>query len=608
MKRLRTAVSASILALSLTFAVPVLASTEVNIFHSNDVHGRLIQTGSVIGIDTIAAILESAENAILVDAGDAIHGVPFVNLGRGQNAVELMSRAGYSLLTPGNHEFNFGWERLVELGEMADFDIIAANVYLDGELLFEPTAIIEVAGVRLGFIGLATPSTVYLTNPANVAELTFGDPVAAAQYFTDVLEAEGVDVIIALAHLGSGMRREGRVDGLAIDVAEGVNGLHLIIDGHSHTIHEYGYEVNGTLIVQVGDHNNNLGHVVIVVDEDDVQISASLITREYAGENFEPLAAVTELIEQLQADMDEVLNIVVGYLPYELEVEYIRAAEMPIGNLVADAMLYFSGADIAVANGGGIRDILPAGDVTQGDIVSVLPFGNNLVVLEVTPAILWEVLENSVSAMPGAGRFLQVSESLSFTFDELGEAGERVQSVRVNGQEIDRADNETVLTMGTNNFMAAGGDDFTMLADLDAIAYLGTLEEIVIAYMAIADTSNLAVEGRIINLADAQAPAFENLQAEEPAEETYAPEEYTAEAYEAEEYVAYVAAPAEAPAAPAPVAAGGLYTVVSGDSLYTIARSQLGSGNRWYEIYYLNNELIAYPRVIQIGWQLRLPS
>jgi 2',3'-cyclic-nucleotide 2'-phosphodiesterase (5'-nucleotidase family) len=573
--------------------MPVFAETTINIFHSNDVHGRLVESGSVIGIDRIAGIAESFDNAVLVDAGDAIHGMPFVNLGRGANAVELMSMAGYRLLAPGNHEFNFGWERLVELNDMADFDIIAANVYLDGELLFAPTSIIEVDGVRLGFFGLATPSTVYLTNPTNVAELTFGDPIETAERFVAVLQEEGVDVVIALAHLGSGLRREGRMDGWAIDVAEAVDGLDLIIDGHSHTTHENGYLVNGTLIVQVGDHNNNLGHVVVVVDEGDVSISASLITREYAGENFEPVEAVSELIARLQSDLDVELNRVVGYLPQQLEVDLIRSTEMPIGNLVADAMLHFSNADIAIANGGGIRDILPAGDVTQGDIVSVLPFGNNLVVIEVTPAILWDVMENSVSALPGAGRFLQVSDGLRFTFDELAEGGERVQSIYVLGQAIDREDNETVITLATNNFVAAGGDDFTMLADLEVLAYLGTLEEIVIAYMAIADTANLGVEGRIINLAEA---------AEEADEEEYVASEPV------EEYVAYVSAEPVYVPAPTVVAADGYHTVENNESLYTIARDLLGSGARWGEIYELNSELITDPRLIQIGWQLRIPA
>ncbi|MCL2852914.1 MAG: 5'-nucleotidase C-terminal domain-containing protein [Defluviitaleaceae bacterium] len=601
MKRAKAAVSAAVMAFTLSFAVPVFAETTVNIFHSNDVHGRFVESGSVIGIDTIAAILESAENAILVDAGDAIHGMPFVNLGQGQNAVELMNLAGYSLLTPGNHEFNFGLARLLELEAMADFDFIAANVYRGDELLFAPTRVIEIDGVRLGFIGLATPSTMYLTNPANVAELTFTDPIEAARTYVAVLEEEGVDVIIALAHLGSGLRREGRMDGWAIDVAEAVDGLHLIIDGHSHTIHENGYLVGGTLIVQVGDHNNNLGHVEIVVDEGELQsLTASLITREYAGENFTPNAEVSELIARLQADMDELLNVVVGYLPAELEDGLIRSTEMPIGNLVADAMLHASGADIAIANGGGIRDSLPAGDVTQGDIVSVLPFGNYLVVLEVTPAILWEVMENSVSSMPGGGRFLQVSEGLSFAFDELGEDGERVQSVSVNGQELDRSDDSSIITMAANNFLAAGGDDYGMLADLPVTAAMGTLEELVIAYMAVADLENLGVEGRIINLADAQA--------EEPAAEEPVVEALAAEEAAAEEPVPAVEAPAAVEVPAVVMAADGTYTVADGDSLYMIARNLLGSGSRWGEIYELNSELITDPRMIQVGWQLRIPA
>ena len=593
MKRTKAIVSAAVIAFTLSFAVPVFAETTVNIFHSNDVHGRFVESGSVIGIDTIAAILESAENAILVDAGDTFHGMPFVNLGQGENAVRLMNMVGYSLITPGNHEFNFGTDRLLELEAMADFDFISANIFRGDELLFAPTRIIEVDGVRLGFIGLSHPSTMYLTNPTNVAGLTFTDPIEAARTHVAELQEEGVDVIIALAHLGSGIRHEGRVDGGAVDLARAVDGIDLIIDGHSHTTHENGYLVNGTLIAQTGGHNSNFGHVTIVVDEDGLQsVSARIITRAYAGENFTPIEEVTELIAQLQADMDEVLSIVVGYLPAQLEIDLIRSVEMPIGNLVADAMLYASGADIAIANGGGIRNILPAGDITQGDIVAVLPFGNYLVTLEVTPDILWQVLENSVSSLPGNGRFLQVSDGLSFTFNELAEVGERVQSVRLHGRELSRDDNSTIITLAANNFMVAGGDDYSMLVDLPVLAEMGTLEELLIAYMAVADLESLGVEGRIISVSE----EVEDPTLLEPAVEDPVTQEPAPVAPAVQEPVAVVAA------------TDGVYTVVNGDSLYMIARSQLGSGSRWGEIYELNGDIITDPRIIQIGWQLRLPA
>ena len=523
----------------------------VTILHTNDVHGRFLPSNTAMGIATIAAIVAETPNALLVDAGDTFHGLPFATINRGMDIVELMNAAGYDLFVPGNHDFNFGTDRLLELEAAADFDFIAANVVRDGELLFDDIAIREINGVTIGFFGLAHPNTPVLTNPTNVAGVSFTDPIEAARIAVGTLQAMDVDLIVALAHLGSGARSEYRVDGYAVAVAEAVEGIDLIIDGHSHSLHENGVLVGDTLIVQAGDHGNNVGRVDIFAADGEITIVASQISRDYAVENFDADEDVQALIDDIQARQAEEMDVVVAYLPEQLENEFIRSREMPLGNLIADAIRWQTGTDIAFTNGGGIRDILPAGDVTKGDIISVLPFGNYVVTLEITPAILAAAMENAVSALPGGGRFPQIS-GFNFAFNPQAEAGERLVSILFNDVNLDLTDDTTILSLATNNFIAAGGDAFEMFVDLPVLLEFGNLDEILLAYLneADVDLEGLAVEGRIVEAIRAILPPMA-IEAEDDAVEA-SPEVSPSDDTEAAEE-AIEALPIEAPVAEAAV-------------------------------------------------------
>ena len=163
--------------------VLVTAANEktISILHTNDVHGRIYQVdgnnSGMMGIDKIAAVKNGTENAILVDAGDTIHGLPIVNTNNGLNAIELMTAAGYDVMTPGNHDFNYGSARLAELAGIASpngLTIISSNVYnKSGENFLPETKIIEKDGVKVGFFGLTTQETPILTGPVNVASIEF---------------------------------------------------------------------------------------------------------------------------------------------------------------------------------------------------------------------------------------------------------------------------------------------------------------------------------------------------------------------------------------------------------------------------------------------------
>lgn len=478
-------------------------SATITILHTNDMHGRLVSSNTAIGIDLIAGIHAATENSILVDAGDMIHGLPFVTFNQGLNAVRLMNAAGYSFLTPGNHEFNYGISRLLELRALANFEILVANLTnsADDSFVFEEYSIIEMDGVRVGFFGIAYPGTPLVTHPSGVVGLDFSNPVVAARRSVSQLQEHGVDVIVAITHLG--------VDGNAwgVRVAEEVDGIDVLIDGHSHTLLENGQMISNTLVAQAGDHGRFVGVVEIEVSNGEIiSRTASVIDRETAIENFEPVASVSALISEMEEELGETLNEVVATSPVTLYGDSpehratLRGSEVPLGNLIADASRLAMNADLALLNSGGIRTHLNAGDVTRGDIIAILPFFNYAVVVEITPVALFEALENGVSNMPGNGRFPQIS-GFSFVFDQNLPEGERVLSVTLNGEELLRTDNETTFSLVTNDFMASGGDGYEAFMDLPVLAEGGTFDEILIAHMAIHNIEDARVEGRIINIA-----------------------------------------------------------------------------------------------------------
>ena len=515
MKKVLYLVSALVVAFAVVSCTPSRAVRQgahvghatITIFHTNDIHGRFVRTGSSMGIDTIAAIYAQRENAILVDAGDTVHGLPFVNLNEGRNAIELMNLAGYSVMAPGNHEFNFGWENLLELERMANFPIIAANVFRDGQSLLQPHHIVNVAGVNLGFFGLATPTTPVTTHPNNVIGIDFTDPVEASRRSVAALRAAGADVIIALAHLGFDPENASG-DEWPLLITAAVPGIDLFIDAHSHTLIPNGYWANGVLVVQAGEHGEWLGMVEIeVIDGVVHNMVASVIHQEYAVANFAPQANVTAAVGRMSAELDVAFNEVVGFTPVTLfgdgggHRDNLRSREVPIGNLVADSMRWASGADMVLVNSGGIRYHFHAGDITVGDVIQVLAFPNYVVVVEVTPAQLRQALENGVSLMPGNGRFPQVS-GFSFVFDQFAAEGNRIRGISVGGQALNLNDTTTTFTLAINDFVAAGGDGYTVFVGLPQVGQAGLQSEVFINYLGVTDlrTRNLGLEGRIVNV------------------------------------------------------------------------------------------------------------
>ena len=482
-------------------------SNKITILHTNDMHGRFKSDEKVIGIDTVSAIKKSIENSILVDAGDTIHGLPFVTLSQGQDAVDLLNEAGYEFMAPGNHDFNYGQERLIELFKNSvtlkngenKLKLLASNVKKDGKPIFEPNSIkeMQVNGktVKVGLFGLSTEETAYKTNPNNVKGIDFTSPIDAAKEQVKELEDKGADIIVALSHIGTDESSETT----SYDVINAVDGIDVYVDGHSHTTFSEGKTVNDTLLVSTGEHLSNLGKVELELNDENevVKATASLITKEQA-KSVTPDKKVTEKIEEISSNQEEVLSEVIGTNAIELDGkrESVRVKETNLGNLITDAMLNETNADIAITNGGGIRASISKGDITKGDVVSVLPFGNYIVTKKLTGAQIKEVLEFGVRSYgESLGGFPHVA-GIKFVVDPSRAVGDRIISLTINGQKLDM--NKTY-TVATNDFTAVGGDDYPCFGDIPILNEYSSLEESVTNFIKTLGTVSYTKQGRILS-------------------------------------------------------------------------------------------------------------
>lgn len=581
----------SLILSSFSFAFGVDATQDevktITIIHTNDTHARVLDTDGGLGFARISTLIKEAKvnnpNTLVLDAGDTLHGMPIINISKGENAVKILDAAGYDFMTPGNHDFNYGQERLLELKDMANFTMLSANILDEnGNYLFTPYEIVDMHGVKVGIFGLTTPETAYKTSPDNVKGITFADPIEVSKKMVEELK-DKTDVIIALAHIG--------LDESSVvtskKIAESVDGIDVIIDGHSHTTLESGMMVNNTLIAQTGNYDNNLGFVNIDVKNGAViDKKAELLSTEAAAATaLDP--ELSAFIDNLKKENEPIFAQVVTKTDIALdgERENVRTKETNLGNLSADAVRAASGADIGLVNGGNIRTSIPVGDITFGKVAELFPFGNTVQVKKITGEDLIKVLEVSVSAYPATlGGFLQVS-GLSFDFDPTQPAGSRIDEVLIGDKALDKTSEYTV---AINDFLGIGGDGYDVFKTYPIYAEFGTYEEIFANYLNTNQTKGIEVSGRITVL-------------EEPQTVEVQPTEPTVEPI-VEPIVKPVVEPVVKPNIPETVMNEKSYTVVSGDVLWKIA---VKYNTTWETLSKYNN--LVNPNLIFPGQIIQIP-
>ena len=462
------------------------------ILHTNDTHGALL------GFAQVAKVKADYENqgatVLLVDAGDYSQGTTYVSTSKGETAITVMNAAGYDLATLGNHEFDYGYEKLAENFTKAEFQVLCANVIKDGASLFTAHTVKEVGGVKLGFFGLETAETATKVNPGMIQGISFlgGEEMyACAQGEIDALKAEGADLVIGLVHLG--VDDESAVLGnRSIDLYAHITGADFLIDGHSHTVMTEG--PSGEPIQSTGTKASDTAFAnvgLIVIDNETKKIERNELIP--LGEDAPVDETVAAVAQGIMDEVDAQYGAVFATSEVDLNGDKApgnRTEETNMGDLITDAMLWSvlraGSIDVpdenvvAITNGGGIRAPIHVGDVTMNDIHTVLPFGNTVAVVYVSGEELLEALEASTFCTPTAiGGFPQVA-GMKFTIDTTKEydQGElyikadgnpttyygpaSIQRVTINeigGKPFDPAATYAVVT---NNFCAAGGDTYNV--------------------------------------------------------------------------------------------------------------------------------------------------
>jgi 5'-nucleotidase / UDP-sugar diphosphatase len=436
---------------------PIVAPQPVLVLHHfNDWHGRLepfVRGGEEVGgaarfASLLAARREVAAalgaDTLLLVAGDVLQGTAMSTAFRGEADFTLLNLLGVDVMCLGNHEFDFGLPVLEERRRQAAFPLLAANVsWRDGRPFADPWVILETPGhgLRVGVLGVVTEDTPVTTHPANVTELRFEDPVAAALRELPALRSQ-VDLLVVLSHADHEVE---------LELAR-LPGVDLVVGGHDHLLVAQGAEATGGApLVQALEWGEYLGEVVVARRDGALRVAE---TRQFrTTSEISPDPEVAARVADYRQRLDGELARQVGVAAVRLEGDRaaVRRHETSFGNLVADAVRALAGAEVAVINGGTIRTSIEAGPFTLEDLLQALPFENEVVVVRLTGAELRGMLERSAAMTVHGpeGSFLQVSGI------RMRIAGAHARDIEVAGAPLD---DQRVYRVAMSDFLAFGGD------------------------------------------------------------------------------------------------------------------------------------------------------
>ena len=496
MKKQILTLSAAAFMAALTCQTAFALDHDVVILHTNDTHCGIEENMGYAGLVWYEnQMKEETPYVTLVDAGDAIQGAPVGTLSEGEYLVQIMNKAGYDFAVPGNHEFDYGMEKLLGLSARLDCGYSACNfVNLPSKTqVFAPYRIMEYDDIQVAFVGVATPESITKSTPAYFQD-QFGryrfrfceDETGEALYSqvqsaVDQARGEGADYVIMVGHLGDNGITE---KWSSRSVIANTTGIDAAIDGHSHEVCvENVPNENGEMVVltQTGTKFANTGKLTITTDG---QIQASHVSAVTDAEgNPAKDAEMESFINGIKSQYEESLKVVLGRTDVDLMdkdpetgLRAVRKAETNLGDLCADASRYMMGADIGFMNGGGIRAGIEAGDITYEDALSVFPYGNMICMAEVSGQKIKDALEMGVKNYPEeSGGFIHVS-GLTYTVDSsvpssvvldekrnfVSVGGEyRVRDIYVGEDPLDV--NRTYTLASHNYWLKSGGDGMSML-------------------------------------------------------------------------------------------------------------------------------------------------
>lgn len=488
---------------------PAENNSDITILFTNDVHCGVDGDIGYAGLVAYKKEMEQAGNSVLlVDDGDEVQGGVIGTLTKGEAIVKMMNEVGYDIVIPGNHDFDYGTDRYLELTNMMDFPVICCN-FMDlrtGKNVFDPYIIKTVGSTKIAFIGVTTPTTITSSAPAyfqdDNKQFIYGfcqgnngkNLYDTVQKAVDDAKVEGADYTVLISHLGID---EDDSPYMSTDLIKNTAGIDVVLDGHSHSVVEMDVVKNrdgeDVILSQTGYKLANIGKLTITPDGN--------IKTELIGDYTAKDPDITRKIEDAEAVYREKLDKAIGKTEFDMMATYddeytwrVRNSETNMGDFVADAYRYATGAEAAFVNGGGVRDNIRTGNITYEDLININPFSNALCIRKVTGQELADALEYSTSEMPdNFGGFLQVS-GITFDVDTnvqsqviLDENGmfngfngaeRRVSNIKVNDEPLDPdreyeiASIDYILFNNGNGYTMFKGDRVDLeryIEDIDAL-------------------------------------------------------------------------------------------------------------------------------------------
>jgi len=487
------------------------ATNYLTILHVNDTHGHAWRfspygnpdIGGFSAISTLvdqikAEVRQNGGEVLFLHAGDVNTGVPESDQLDAAPDIVALNMLGLDVFTLGNHEFDKSREVLDKQMALAKFPMISANIYNSkDENPVTPYVIKDLNGLKVALYGLTTEETAIL-EPIYLGDWRFEDAVKVSENLIPKLEEEA-DIIVALTHLGYEENDSpGRTT--SNELAQAVEGIDVIVDGHSHTLFEEAPVYGDTILVQAGDWGKYLGRLDLVIVDGKVvshkwqaiPINFKQGVKDSEG-NTVYVCPDGEIAQdpKVLATMNyfyelgsEKLNEKIGETKINLDGERndVRSKDTNLTNLIADGMIWKTDADIALQNGGGVRASIKPGEISYRDVLTVLPFGNTTYVMNLTGKEVMDLLEYVVSVPAGKGAFGHFG-GLTFVYEN-----NEIKDVMVGKESLDL--NKTYKFV-TNNYVAMGGDGYAVLAKIangydtgfvdadvmrEYIIHLGTIE------------------------------------------------------------------------------------------------------------------------------------
>lgn len=392
--------------------------------------------------------LKKNKNLILLDSGDFLYGTPESEYFKGVSVAETMDYAGYNYVVLGNHEFDYGEERLISLLKNKQFKVLGSNIVDKGGNLRPYITNFDIRdfdGVKVGIFGLITSATEKMVFPENIKDINFSDELETAKKVVEEMYSNKAQIILCLSHIGCLEKYNLYSDGISDTLIAKNVSVNVIFGGHTHR--KYKKFVGKTLLLQSGSYGKYFGHLTLWVHKKykTIWFSRNKFIKTETFNKVRP--EVNLLVNHYITETSKVYDVVIGETKVPLTRE--KNKESSLGNLISDIIESSVKCDFAVTNSGGIRTNLPAGKIKLRDLYLMFPFENTIVYTTLTGKEIKEMFEYGIKNKYG---ILQVSKSVKVKILPNGELEIKIKDTPLSEQKN--------YVVATNSFVGSGGDGY----------------------------------------------------------------------------------------------------------------------------------------------------